>query len=79
LGTVCPILSGSAVEDECMVLPKDTPDFNVLKSLLKKYVFRNDWRDISNFLRLTNLADRAKTNLRLAKLVFELLDRIQKK
>ena len=45
------ILSDNVEEDEIMLLPKDTQeDFNVLKTLQEKYVFRNDWRDISDFL-----------------------------
>jgi hypothetical protein len=44
------ILSDNVEEDEYMFLPKDTLDFNVLKTLQEKYVFRNDWRDIWNFL-----------------------------
>ncbi len=34
-----------------MFLPTDTLDFNVLKTLQEEYIFRNDWRDIWNFLK----------------------------
>lgn len=33
-----------------MLLPNDTPDFDVLKTLQEKYVLRDDWRDIRKFL-----------------------------
>ena len=34
-----------------MFMPKDTLDFNILNILQKKYVFRNDPRDIWKFLK----------------------------
>jgi hypothetical protein len=36
---------------EPMFLPNDTLDFNVLKTLEEKYVFRDDRRDIWKFLK----------------------------
>jgi hypothetical protein len=36
---------------EPMFLPNNTPDFNVLKALEEKYVFRDDRRDIWKFLK----------------------------
>lgn len=44
------ILSDNVEEDEIMFLPKDTQDFKVSNPLQGKYVLRDDWRDISNFL-----------------------------
>jgi len=34
-----------------MLMPNDTPDFNVLNTLQEKYIFRDDQRDIWKFLK----------------------------
>jgi hypothetical protein len=43
-------LSDNVEDDEFMLLHKDTLDFNMPNPLEGKYILRDDWRDISDFL-----------------------------